>query len=124
MAKRMHWTEKVLKLKGDRPLAAIERAASWKTNHLSNAINDKSMPQADRAIRLAQALRVPAEWLFDESSGMEDLHLAPLDVSDPLILPTVRLVVADALKAAAQAIAESVQQAAGTDESRKHHLPR
>jgi len=65
----MDWIEKMEKLLNGRSYAVIERAAGWPDNTLSNAVRGEQMPGADKAIRLARALGVPAEWLFDDDQG-------------------------------------------------------
>lgn len=66
----MDWTEKVARLleaTGWRQ-ADIERRANWATGTLGSKMSRGSMPSADRGVRLAKALRVPAEWLFDDQA--------------------------------------------------------
>lgn len=81
------WVEKAEKLMGDRPVAEIERAAGWAANTLSNALLKGTTPGADKAIRLARALGVPAEWLFDDS----DTSPGPARVSSDQTAETLRI---------------------------------
>ncbi|HOQ87811.1 MAG TPA: helix-turn-helix domain-containing protein [Phycisphaerae bacterium] len=67
----MKFIDKLLRLQAERGYAwaKIERNAGLSRNRISNMINQGTMPAADDGIKLARALGVSAEWLFDEDQG-------------------------------------------------------
>lgn len=70
----MTWIEKVNKLKGVLTLSKLGGLAGWPQNSLSTSMKRGSMPNAGLGIRLANALGVPAEWLFDDNLGMDQIE--------------------------------------------------
>lgn len=64
----MDWTEKVVKLLEEAGWrqSEVERRAGWARGSLGAKMSAGHMPGADKGVRLARALRVPAEWLFDD----------------------------------------------------------
>ena len=65
----MTWNEKVRKLYLGGNYAALSRQTGWSYKTLKNSVKAGNMPKADKAIRLARALGVRAEWLFDDNQG-------------------------------------------------------
>lgn len=61
------WTEKVKSVMGSQTYAVIERAVGWSPNSLSSKLAGKHMPRADAGVKLARAIGVAVEWLFDDS---------------------------------------------------------
>ena len=68
------WVQKVRFLAKGRVLAQIEQEANWPENALATSLNRGSTPRSDRGIQLARALKVPAEWLFDDSDDSLTPH--------------------------------------------------
>ena len=66
---RMEWVEKVRRLKGQRSLADIERAAGWGRNSLASRMSRRVVPGVNLGISLARALDVSVYWLFDAGDG-------------------------------------------------------
>ena len=49
-------------------LSAMETSAGWSRSTLSSKIGKGEMPGSDLGTRLAEAVGVPARWLFDAST--------------------------------------------------------
>jgi len=62
----MDWVTKTDRLLKGRTKRAVEKAAGWARNSLAASMSSGSTPTALRGARLAKALEVPAEWLFDD----------------------------------------------------------
>lgn len=108
----MDWCEKVEKLKDhlETSYARIEKRAGWTINTLSVALNRKSMPAADAGLKLARALDVSCEWLFDDAAGWpppEPASLMPIDLADASQQSVFLKMMSDALSLAAQQLAGS-----------------
>jgi len=92
----MDWVEKLYKLKEERGFAVahIERKADWPEKTLSNCLSRGSMPLADKGVRLAKALAISADWLFDDSQGwpppLPVSHGTDLNVVQAMIEATVQ----------------------------------
>jgi len=108
----MDWTEKFERLRKGRSIASIEKAANWGHKTLSNALRDKTMPAADRAVRLSKVLGVDPRWLFDENVGMDSLYefTASAEMSGPAVLSAVKMAVAQALQDAGSLLSESLRR--------------
>lgn len=83
-----HWTEKLARLRREqvRNLAQLEQLASWPKNSLATAIREKSEPGVGKAIRLAKALHVGVEALFDPSIGYDGV-LKTLTIDHLVVSP-------------------------------------
>ncbi len=66
----MTWTEKVEFLTRDKVVDRIGREAGWATGELANYVREGTMPSAEKGLRLAKALNVTSDWLFDQSRGL------------------------------------------------------
>lgn len=64
----VNWNDKVRRIveAAGIKLSHIEKCAKWPRNRLSAAMSSGAMPASDAGVRLARALGVPAEWLFDD----------------------------------------------------------
>jgi len=67
----MKFYDKLRKLQEEHGYAwsKIERKAGLGRNRITNMVNDHQVPNAIDGIKLARALGVSAEWLFDENQG-------------------------------------------------------
>lgn len=72
----MDWIEKFEKVRAGRRLVEIERDAGWSENSLSARINQKNTPNAVLGAKLAKALGVSADWLFDDDNLGPPQYLA------------------------------------------------
>jgi transcriptional regulator with XRE-family HTH domain len=61
----MTFAQKLSKLTAGRNKSAISQAADLPATAISNYINRKYTPSADKALRIARALDVPLDWLVD-----------------------------------------------------------
>lgn len=62
----MKWTEKVASLVSEDQIYAIEKEAKWSQGDLKRYLKRGTEPGAYAAFRLAQAIGVPLDWLFNE----------------------------------------------------------
>ena len=69
----MDWVDKVKYLQQGRSLHAIGEAIGLRRNVLATTMAKGSMPSASVGVKLANVLGVKAEWLFDDSLGLDDL---------------------------------------------------
>lgn len=102
----MPWGKKAEKLrlayKWD--TALLERMAGWPANTLARAIKHSRKIRIENAIKLARALNVPADWLFDdEHTGPPPPPPGPID--EQMLRARVLENMADALHAAAAQLA-------------------
>ena len=74
----MDWTEKFAALQGNRSVREIARIANVPESSLSTTVIRASVPISGSGTRIAKALGVTAEWLFDDSLGMDSIQYAPL----------------------------------------------
>jgi transcriptional regulator with XRE-family HTH domain len=86
----MTFAEKLRALKGDRSHAEIARLFGGSPQGVQNWASGRSIPRADYGVRLAAALGVPAEWLFDDSQDWP-----PPPTEDQQIVAAVRAAVGD-----------------------------
>lgn len=76
---RSPWGERIEEALAGRSQAWLARAAGVSSTNLNDVIR-KSMPNADTAVRLAEALQVPVQWLItgqvpdDVSQTLEDVN--------------------------------------------------
>jgi len=71
----MHWSEKVKRLLATSKVASYRQAeilAGWPENTLNQAVGKKANVRIDKAMSLAKALDVSADWLFDDEAEWED----------------------------------------------------
>lgn len=102
----MTWKTKTKRLIGEIPVATIERRAKWTRNTLRNALNSRgrASPGADKALRLAKALSVTCDWLFDDSQNWPPPSPDVLTEADP---EDVLRMLAQAFAVAADALPRS-----------------
>lgn len=62
----VNWVQKMKELLDGRSLRSIEKAAGVPLNTLAGKKKLKTAPNVLYSIRIARALEVPAEWLFDD----------------------------------------------------------
>ena len=62
----MTWQEKMRRLTEGKNLSYWSRRAGCPRNAISNALNSNQMPRSDKGVKLAKALKVTADWLFDD----------------------------------------------------------
>lgn len=65
----MDWVQKTRKLLKGRTLRSIEKVADWSPNTLAATLSKASVPTATRGIKLARALGVDPDWLFDDEQA-------------------------------------------------------
>lgn len=85
---RSPWGDRIIEALAGRSLAWLARAADLKSSTLG-AIVSKTMPGADAAIRLAQALDVSVEWLIAGTSPSNEARR--LDDTNWLMTPRFTL---------------------------------
>jgi len=81
----MDFAKKLRALKGDRTDKTLANAMGCSTQAVQKWSSGKSIPRADYGVRLASALGVPAEWLFDDSQDWP-----PPPTEDQQIVAAVR----------------------------------
>jgi hypothetical protein len=64
----MKFAEKLSRLTADENKAKISRLAELPSNAINDYINKGYTPRVDNALALARALKVPLEWLVDDSA--------------------------------------------------------
>ncbi|MFQ5494145.1 MAG: helix-turn-helix domain-containing protein [Phycisphaerae bacterium] len=105
------WAEKFEALRGGRSRAAIERQAGLPSNSISNWINDGRAVRASYGVRLARALGVTSDWLFDDEQDLPPPGsgggLTPTGALDARTRRLVLLAISDALRVAAERCDES-----------------
>ena len=62
----MTFTEKLAPLSADKNKSSLAKAAGLPATAISNYISRKYIPRADTALRIAEALHVPLQWLVDD----------------------------------------------------------
>lgn len=62
----MHWREKLRLLLKNRNASELSRNAGLNPSAIGAAVSKGTTPSADKAVRIAEALGVSADWLFDD----------------------------------------------------------
>ncbi len=86
----MDFAQKLRRLRDGRPDHAIAEASGCSPGAVQKWASGRSIPRADYGVRLAAALGVPAEWLFDDSQDWP-----PPPTEDQQIVAAVRAAVGD-----------------------------
>ena len=81
----MDFAQKLRRLRDGRPDHAIAEASGCSPGAVQKWASGRSIPRADYGVRLAAALGVPAEWLFDDSQDWP-----PPPTEDQQIVQAVR----------------------------------
>jgi len=79
------FAQKLRRLRDGRPDHAIAEASGCSPGAVQKWASGRSIPRADYGVRLAAALGVPAEWLFDDSQDWP-----PPPTEDQQIVQAVR----------------------------------
>lgn len=87
---RSPWGERIEQALAGRSQAWLAREAGVSTTSLNETLK-KSMPVADTAIRLAQALEVPVEWLITGKVAETGHGLVAADEVDWVFVPRLQL---------------------------------
>lgn len=99
----MNWTDKFEALQGRRTYAELERKGGITEGTLSNKVREGTIPLANAAIKIARALDVDVEWLFDDEQGLPPIR-HPRDPGEETItrreLGQLLVRAADAIEAA------------------------
>ncbi len=88
----MHWVDKFNLIKSERGLSVrgLECAIGVRKNKLSSILSQRSVPLSSFGVRIARALNVTTDWLFDESIGL-DCGSVRMSVSDRLFLESIKV---------------------------------
>ncbi len=115
----MHWVDKAKLLMSERGISTrgLEKVIGCKKNKLSSLMSQRSVPASDFGIQISKAMQVTAEWLFDESLGIddlevEDLHKSYLHVKQALLQAFEALEREEKEKIAAARAAKELDEAA------------
>ena len=65
----MTFTEKLRRLMEDRNCARVAKRMGLPRNAISDYINKKMIPRADRAAQIARAMGVSLDWLMNDAVG-------------------------------------------------------
>lgn len=65
----MEWREKLRRLLKDKNAAELSRTVGLNPSAIGAAASKGNLPKADKAVRIARALRVPTDWLFNDEAG-------------------------------------------------------
>ncbi len=63
----MTWQQKIRRLLGGKNASALAESVGLPRTSIRNAVNTGQVPRVDKAIKIARALGVPADWLFDDA---------------------------------------------------------
>ena len=70
----MNWREKLRKLLVGRNASYLARGVGLNACAITRAATKGEMPRAPKAIKIARALGVPADWLFDDDQPWDDKY--------------------------------------------------
>lgn len=63
----MKWQEKIRRLLRGKNASELARSVGLHVSAIGDAAKKGQMPKADKAVRIARALGIPCDWLFDDS---------------------------------------------------------
>lgn len=66
----MKWTEKILALLQGKNASHLSESVGLHKSAIRDAANNEQLPRVDKAIKIARALNVPADWLFDDAQDL------------------------------------------------------
>ena len=70
----MNWQEKLQRLLDGRNAAYLARSVGLRPKSIREAATKGQMPRAAKAIKIASALGVPTDWLFDDDQPWDDKY--------------------------------------------------
>lgn len=70
----MDWQKKIRRLLENQNASALAESVGLHKSAIRDAANSGRMPRADKALKIARALGVDTDWLFDDSLGWHDRH--------------------------------------------------
>jgi transcriptional regulator with XRE-family HTH domain len=88
----MGWVEKIEHIAPGMTPGQMERMAGWSPNTLRPKLVSGNPPSAHKAVALARALGVSADWLFDDDQPIDNPIPAPqMGGGDPVTETLLRL---------------------------------
>lgn len=101
----MTYSEKIKRLTDGRSAAKLGRVVGLHKSAIRDVVNTGKRPRIDKAIKIARALGVTADWLFDDAQDWPPPSATPRSADAEAVL--------DLIARAARAIANTLEHEKG-----------